>query len=80
MTTDTESKSPLPPGYGIARPLRIPRPTFWPAAMAFGITFLAWSLVTSMVVGVAGAIVFAVALTGWIKEALHEQEGPDEEA
>ncbi|MEO7034918.1 MAG: hypothetical protein ABI548_13510 [Polyangiaceae bacterium] len=66
------------PAYGEARPERIPRPTVWPGALAFAITFLAWSLVTSAILALVGALVFAVALAGWIAEAIHEREGTHE--
>ena len=36
--------------WSIPRPARIPRLTAWPAAMALGITFFAWGLITSPVV------------------------------
>ena len=29
--------------WGAARPAEIPRPTIWPAGLAFGITFLMWA-------------------------------------
>ena len=57
------------------RPEVIPRPTWWPAAMAFGITFLLWGLITSPVVLGAGGITVVVSLAGWIGELRHEQEG-----
>lgn len=58
-----------------ARPLVVPRPTFWPAGTAFGIAFLFWGIVTSPVVAGAGAIVLVVSLIGWIGEMRHEPEG-----
>ena len=51
----------------------IPRPTYFPAAMAFGITFSLWGLVTSPVVLVVGLVVVAVSLMGWIGELRHEE-------
>lgn len=60
--------------WGKPRPYVIPRATYWPAMMAFGITFLLWGFVTSLVVLFAGVIVFAVSLAGWIGEMRHEQE------
>jgi hypothetical protein len=59
--------------WGIARPEVIPRPTFAPAGVAFGITFLMWSLLTSTVLAVAGLAVFVVSLAGWIGELRHEE-------
>jgi hypothetical protein len=57
-----------------ARPAHIPRPTAWPAGLAFGIAFLLWGLVTSPVLLAVGAGVFAVCLRGWIGELRHEEE------
>ena len=54
-------------------PTSIPRPTYWPAAMAFGLTFLLWGLVTSPVVLGVGVVVFVVSLVGWIGEMRHER-------
>ena len=59
-------------GYSRPKPDRIPRSTAWPAAMALGITFLAWGIVTSPVVIGVGLTLFAVSLAGWIGEIRHE--------
>ena len=75
-----KSNPPTPPssvsadGWGKPRPYVIPRPTYWPAMMAFGLTFLFWGFATSLVVLAAGVVVFAVSLAGWIGEMRHEQE------
>jgi hypothetical protein len=59
--------------WSAARPEVIPRPTAWPAGMAFGTTFLMWGLVTSIVLIVVGLVVVVVSLIGWIGEMRHEQ-------
>ena len=59
--------------WGAARPEIIPRPTFWPAGLAFGITFLMWGLLTSYVLIAVGLAVFTVSLVGWIGELRDEQ-------
>lgn len=51
---------------------RLARPTFWPAGIAFGITLLAWGLITSFVLIAGGFAVFLVSLIGWIGELRHE--------
>ena len=56
------------------RPEVIPRPTYAPAALAFGITLLFWGLITSPVVLAMGFLVFTVALVMWIGEMRHDQE------
>ncbi len=54
------------------KPETIPRPTYFPAAMAFGLTFFLWGLVTSPVVLAVGVLVVVVSLIGWIGEMRHE--------
>lgn len=48
-----------------------PRPTWWPAALALGIVFVLWGVVTSLIIMAVGAAVFAVALAGWLGEMHH---------
>jgi hypothetical protein len=55
------------------KPDLLARPTYFPAALAFGITLLFWGLVASPVVLIAGAIVLVASLTGWIREIRHER-------
>ena len=55
------------------KPDVIPRPTYFPAAMAFGLTFSLWGLVTSPVVLGVGLVVVALSLGGWIGEMRHEE-------
>lgn len=49
----------------------LPRPTYWPAALAFGITLLAWGFVTAAAISLAGVLVILLAVGGWIGELLH---------
>lgn len=55
------------------KPDVIPRPTYFPAAMAFGITCSLWGIVTSPVVLGIGLLVVALSLGGWIGEMRHEE-------
>ena len=77
-TPDAQRPPPDPrspaPREGWSRPLpeELPRPTYWPVVMALGITFLAWGLVTSVIVSAVGLVLFAMALAGWIGEIRHE--------
>ncbi len=57
--------------WGVPLPSEIPRPTYAPAALAFGLTFFLWGFVTSPVVLAAGFIVTALALVSWIGEMRH---------
>lgn len=50
----------------------LPRPTYAPAAMALGITFLLGGLVTSVVVLGAGAALIVASIIGWIGDMRHE--------
>ncbi len=50
----------------------LPPPTYWPIGLAFAITLLAWSVVTSLLITAVGLVIFAVALAGWIGDLLHE--------
>jgi hypothetical protein len=56
------------------KPEVLARPTWWPAALAFAATLLAWGLVTSFLIVFIGAAVFVVSLAGWIREIRREQE------
>ena len=55
-----------------AKPDAVPRPTCWPAVLAFGVTFLFWGIVTSWTISLVGLVVLIVSLVGWIKEIIHE--------
>jgi hypothetical protein len=52
----------------------LPRPTYFPAGLAMGITFLFWGLITSWVVILVGLSLFVVSLAGWIGEIRHERK------
>lgn len=53
-------------GWHVPMPESLPQPAYWPAALAFGITFLLWGVVTTYIISAIGLIVSAVALAGWI--------------
>ena len=55
----------------------LPRPTWWPAALALGIVFVLWGIVTSLVIVTVGLAVFAMALAGWIGDIRHERQQRD---
>lgn len=53
--------------------VKLPAPTAWPIALAFGITLLFAGLVTSEAVSVLGAIVAVAGAVGWFRDVLpHE--------
>jgi hypothetical protein len=73
-----ESSKPAPqvlhPGSnGPPRPETLPEPGIWPAALAIGITFVVWGLVTSLIITGVGILLFAAALAGWIRDIRHER-------
>lgn len=51
-----------------ADPQIIPEPTIWPIGLAFGVLFVFWGLIASLGLTIAGLIVTAVSLTGWIAD------------
>ncbi|CAA9297213.1 MAG: hypothetical protein AVDCRST_MAG26-4525 [uncultured Chloroflexia bacterium] len=65
--------APLRSGWRRPEHLELPAPTYWPAVLAFAITLLAWSLVTSTLIAAIGIAVFILALAGWIGDLQHEQ-------
>ena len=61
----------LRPGWSRPKPEHVPHPTYWPAVLALGVTFLVWGLITSYVISAVGLVLFALALGGWIWEMRH---------
>ncbi len=59
--------------WGVPRPEVLPRPTYAPAGLAFGATFLLWGILTSYIVSIVGGIIFVISLAAWIGEILHER-------
>jgi hypothetical protein len=49
----------------------LPGPSVAPAILALGITLLGAGLVTSLFFTLAGAVVFAIGLGGWVQELRH---------
>ncbi len=68
------STAELPPGWNLARPHKLPRPTYWPAVLAGGVVVFAWGPPTSWTVSVVGAVVSIIAIRGWIGELRHESK------
>jgi hypothetical protein len=62
-----------PPDWEPLPPEQLPRPTYFPAGLAMGTTFIFWGLITSSVVFLVGAGLFIAALAGWIVEIRHER-------
>src|SRR5271156_4601255 len=58
---------------GQREPIEMPASTAWPILLAFGVTLLFASLVTSIGVGIAGFLLIACGITGWAKQCLPEE-------
>ena len=56
-----EGWTPLPPEPA-------PRPTYWPAVMAAGIMLILWGVLGSLILTIAGLVLFIAAAAGWIQE------------
>jgi hypothetical protein len=73
----TEISKPVPPesrsGWTVLPLEKTPEPGVWPVTLALGITFLVWGLVTSLIITGVGLALFAVAMTGWIRDIRHER-------
>jgi hypothetical protein len=67
--------TPAPKSNWIALPHgHLPHPTYFPAGMAMGVAFFFWGLITSWVITLVGAGLFAAALAGWITDIRHERK------
>lgn len=62
----------LRPGWSRPKPEHVPRPTYWPAVLAFGITFLFWGLISTPIIAAIGLAIGAIGLAGWIAELRHD--------
>ena len=71
----TPGAGPLPPGWTLARPETLARPTYWPIVMAAGITLTMWGIATTLLLSGIGLLLFALALAGWIGDLLSEGQG-----
>ena len=68
----TEHSDAVPPGWHLLPDTPLPHPTYFPAGLAMGVTFLFWGLITTWVVWLVGVVLFIAALAGWITEIRHE--------
>ncbi len=54
----------------VLKPEELPRPTYWPAVLALGVTFFLWGFVSALPITFVGAGLSVLALAGWIREML----------
>jgi hypothetical protein len=57
-------------GWGTPLPQKIPSPTYAPAFLALGITFLFFGVLSSYVFSAAGLVVMIVSISKWVGEWL----------
>ncbi len=55
-----------------AKPERLPKPTYWPFFLAFGLVCIFWGILTTWLISGLGVVIFAVALSGWIMDIYKE--------
>ena len=60
--------------WEVLPPEHLPHPTYFPAGLAMGVTFLFWGLITSLVIFLVGLGLFAASLAGWITEIRNERK------
>ena len=68
---DLKSEPPGVQGWKKPLPERLPRPTYWPALLALGVTVALLGPVTLLPVGLVGLAIAVAALIGWIGEIMH---------
>jgi hypothetical protein len=56
-----------------AQPEKLPPPTVWPITLSFGITLLAFGVVTSWIMSLTGLIFFLFGSVGWVEDLRHDQ-------
>ena len=74
MEPNTPNPSQTQDGWSRPKPDVLTKPTWWPAALALGVTLFCWGLVTSFVIIIAGVIVTVASLAGWIGEIRDEHK------
>jgi len=60
-------------GWSDPLPEKVPRPTYYPVIFALGCVFMMFGIVTLWLMSVVGAVLFVIALIGWIGEMRHDQ-------
>jgi len=70
----TESHLPVDAqGWSKPLPEEVPRPTYFPIIFALACVFILFGVVTLWPMSAVGAILFIIALIGWIGEMRHDQ-------
>jgi cytochrome c oxidase subunit I len=48
--------------------IHLPPPSYWPIALAFGMTLIGVGVVSNFIVSIVGVIVMVVSIAGWTME------------
>ncbi len=64
----------LPEGWSLPEPQHMPRPTWAPAEVSFGATFMLWGIVTSIFITAVGTVVFIWGIARWIGDIRNERK------
>ena len=56
-----------------ALPEKLPPPTVWPVTLSFGVTLLAFGVLTSWIMSLTGLIFFLFGATGWVEDLRNDQ-------
>lgn len=51
--------------------IHLPRPTIWPAMIAFGTTLLGFGVMSSLTFAICGVVILLLGVAGWIQELRH---------
>ena len=70
-----QTTEPMSESAHVPREIEVPAPTAWPFVLALGFTLVFTGLVTSVSIGVLGAVLSLAGCVGWFREVLpHEHE------
>jgi hypothetical protein len=61
-------------GWQKPQPETLPEPTYWPAVLAIGVVSILWGIVTTFIISGIGFVLTALAIYGWVRELLYEQQ------
>jgi hypothetical protein len=74
LPADLEGGKELP-GWHAPLPETLPKPTPWPAVLAFGACVSVLGIVTLWLVSAAGFAFFVAGAAGWTADLIHEKRG-----
>lgn len=72
--TTQQAPAGAPPEWSSPKPETVARPSWYPAAFAFGVTLTAWGLITSAIVFAMGMGILILSVSGWIGDIRDERK------